>query len=397
MRRKEISFWPTFLFFLFGGLFLFIFIENWTDFYIKGPLMLWWITALDFVILFIAIGLYKHNRVDGLLIDTSNRISLSHLQITLWTILVFSSLLAIGFPRIFESEKLGNKVDFKYYREMVNEDELSGTNNADRCFPGLTKELEKGRKKDGFTDPEFVEISETCVDPFAITLPMNLIVVLGISITSVGGTLIIKSNKMKMRPTLKKYMNKVVFFQEEIKLRKAKIDALESKSREEKKKIDDKVYKGDDERLAASALIDNNNREVRKLRSELQPFDTSLNEAEEQYEAAKQNTAQGDGILYKNSSVSMASWSDIFTYEEIENFQYIDIGKVQMFIITLVVWFIYSGTVYETIFMSPSVFWNPVGLTYPDFATSIVSLLALSHAGYIALRAPDQTPAEKEI
>src|SRR5690606_5240943 len=47
----------------------------------------------------ILLGRQIHRRIDGILIDTSYKLSLSRVQLIMWTVVAFSALLAIGLER----------------------------------------------------------------------------------------------------------------------------------------------------------------------------------------------------------------------------------------------------------------------------------------------------------
>jgi hypothetical protein len=65
-----------------------------------GPLVLW---GVAIVIMLIILGLAGHEingRWIGILIDSRSKISLSRLQITLWTVMVLSAYLTMALPRV---------------------------------------------------------------------------------------------------------------------------------------------------------------------------------------------------------------------------------------------------------------------------------------------------------
>src|SRR5262245_21723061 len=65
-----------------------------------GPIFRWIVCALAMFTLLALAGREINGRWLGVLIDTRNKMSLSRLQITLWTILVLSAYLMVAFPRI---------------------------------------------------------------------------------------------------------------------------------------------------------------------------------------------------------------------------------------------------------------------------------------------------------
>ena len=102
---------------------------------------------------------------------------------------------------------------------------------------------------------------------------------------------------------------------------------------------------------------------------------------------------QSQGSLHRNSKASEAAWADIFRGEEIGNYWLIDLGKVQMFFLTVAVIFAYGAAVYGL--LAKGALYDPLGVALPAFADSLNALLAISHAGYLTDKAVDQTKIEK--
>lgn len=93
------------------------------------------------------------------------------------------------------------------------------------------------------------------------------------------------------------------------------------------------------------------------------------------------------GLLHANTDIKNAKIIDIFKGDEVSEFEYIDISKVQMFFFTLAAWMGYASTIYSYEFS------DEAGLiTFPMLSTGIVTLIGVSHTGYIAIKASDKTP-----
>ena len=95
----------------------------------------------------------------------------------------------------------------------------------------------------------------------------------------------------------------------------------------------------------------------------------------------------------KNSLLLTASkpnWRDMFRGEEKPDFEYVDIGKVQMFLFTLAVLLGYGWELW---------FWNIVPtqdgrIQFPVITGELVTFLGISHAGYLTIKAAPK-PAPK--
>jgi hypothetical protein len=93
------------------------------------------------------------------------------------------------------------------------------------------------------------------------------------------------------------------------------------------------------------------------------------------------------GLLLVNTTPTAASFADLFSGEEVGNGAYLDIGKFQMSFFTVIVVLVYAvllGSDFADQFNIPFT-------AFPDFDESILTLLAISHAGYLVSLAPDHT------
>ena len=92
-------------------------------------------------------------------------------------------------------------------------------------------------------------------------------------------------------------------------------------------------------------------------------------------------------MIAVNASPNDASWSDLFKGDEVGNFAYMDIAKVQMFFFTLVLVAIYGVALANLIYNHKD------SQNFPDFDSSMTALLAISHSGYLVSKAVPHTPA----
>jgi len=96
------------------------------------------------------------------------------------------------------------------------------------------------------------------------------------------------------------------------------------------------------------------------------------------------------GALYANSHPSDARFSDLFQGDEIGNTAYVDISKLQLFLLTLFVIVAYCCDVWSTFAkVTPN---SISSLALPDFSFEELKLLGLSHAGYLTFKAMNHTP-----
>lgn len=90
------------------------------------------------------------------------------------------------------------------------------------------------------------------------------------------------------------------------------------------------------------------------------------------------------GKVYARDDPGQASWLDMFRGDEVSNAASPDIGKLQKFLITIVLLVGYGGAIW-TMFAASH---GGSGLSpLPDFGEKMVWLLAASHGGYLAYKA----------
>ena len=211
----------------------------------------------------VVIGLGTTGLWRGLLIDSRNRMSLSRLQLLLWTVLVLSAFLTVAMFNIRE-------------------------------------------------DP--------MADPLNIEVPAQVWGLLGISTTSFVTAATIKSQKKNLEVT---------------------------------KEAKDKT-------TAALEKVGENSNKL----------------------------ADPQGALVAYEQPENASVSDLFKGDEVISAAYFDLGKVQVFLFTLIVVFAYAAEVGAMLYSMRII------SALPELSTGIVALLGISHAGYLTAKAVPSNPQD---
>ena len=103
------------------------------------------------------------------------------------------------------------------------------------------------------------------------------------------------------------------------------------------------------------------------------------------------NKAQG--ILFKNSTINDARFTDIFEGDEVGNNNHVDLGKVQMFYFTIVVALAYAAAIWTM--LQKDNFYG-ADCSFPLFSDGMVALLGISNAGYLANKGVDHTKKVNE-
>lgn len=234
------------------------------------PIAAWLVVMALFLAFTLLIGKIIVHTWRGALIDERNKISLARLQALLWTTLVISALLVAGVHNA-RSDKTG---------------------------------------------------------PLNITVPPQLWILLGISVTSLVGSGLIKQEKGRRTP---------------------------------------------DRKAAAIAL--------KKRENQIVASGTQLLKAEGNAEVV------ANGVLTVNNDPADSRWSDLFANEELGGYGRLDLGKIQMFYITVVVVFAYAvalGAVLGT--------GDGKVTAFPALSDGILVLLGISHTTYLAAKSVSSTP-----
>ncbi len=299
-----------------------------------SPFWLWLIIAGVMAALLMALGLTVKGRVLGILIDSRNRISLSRLQITLWTGLVLSAFLAIALPR---------------------------------------------------TLPEGLSQNRTIEQPLNIAIPTELLAALGLSAASLAGSSFIKSNKANKETRLvSELQSQVATAQADVSTRQQELSQLTTEVSAKWSAL--KAEKQEPARVEL---------QQQRLRGEVEQARAELNKAEQNLQASQQKLRAlvelpRSGVIKINWRPAEASLLDLFMGDEIGNFDQVDLSKVQMFAITLVILVAYGAALYNLLLNQEAVF-NPAGVSLPALSASLSTLLAISQGGYLAVKAVDHS------
>lgn len=348
------------------------------------PVYRWYLMMGLIVIFMVLIGVSINSRLDGILIDWRNKISLARFQIAIWTVLVLATFLTIGFYRT--TVQL-DAITFENYRNQIGYvDELIKVEIGEICD---VKTNNQG---------EVISIAN-CRQGNALDIyfPEDLLILMGISMASFAGASIIKGRKKTSSVSLTISPDDIMVKKAELSRAKLirnvaneDLDQLAQAENEAKQKYDEAKESGDTQAEAdtlslletatnkkeeAVIIFNAAKNKVDDIHAEL----ITLMEEQEDYE----------GLIHKNSSPSEARWSDLFVKEE-KNHQTVDFGKVQMFIFTIAIVFAYTVLIYQLL-TNFEILNNPLGVALPMLSSSMIFLLGISQAGYLIVKAAPQT------
>jgi len=246
-----------------------------------------WLAMMALLVAFIVlVGQHLAGPWQGALIDERNKMSLSRFQTIVWTVLVVAAFLAAALHNIRTGQP----------------------------------------------------------DPLRIAIPSQLWALLGISVTSLVGSGLVKQEKTKRKP-------------EPHNAKKTLAGALTG--------VD-----------PATVTPADGNQLVAAKHPEAPSADDPV---------------VARGVLTVNEDPAASSWSDLFRGEEVGNAGHLDLGKIQMFYFTLIIVFAYAaalGSLFAQLFAQQS------GITaFPALGNDVVALLGISHATYLTTKAVTRTPA----
>lgn len=332
-------------------------------------------------------------RFDGVLIDDRNKISLSRLQLLLWTVVVLSAWSSLALHRVMyvaEGRLLGSGIPL--VREVAGL--LAGEDAADDAeLRSAAAMLEQITGSEVALPAAEEESAATPVlyDPLNITIPTEVLAALGISLTSLAGAGLIKT-RQSTDPTGKSL--EVA----DARISNATIRAGTMSGEVESMRRD----KDQLESLATSGLesMDDDPAAARQALAAVQPqlaaMERKVLAAEAAEAVAKQRLAELEtsrataiGQLDAHVIPAEARWSDMLRGDTVANFQFIDLGKVQMLFLTVVLVFAYAALIWSIMSMDHAarVLQLVPSMTLPAFSESLVFLMALSHGGYLATKA----------
>lgn len=331
---------------------------------------------------------FTPGRADGVLVDSRNKISLSRLQLVLWTVIVLSAWTTLALHRVIpvlQGRLLASN------QALVGEVAgiLAGTGeagDADLQRAGALLEQLTGQ---AIEDPTADETVQRLYAPLDIAIPREILVALGISIASLAGAGMIKTNQATndMGRGQEVATNRT----ESARMRAADMNnALESM--QQSAQTLEMMTGGEVESLGGDPVDDAT---LAAARARLATLETELRAARAATERANLRAAelveaqsQAVGDLHANPASSDARWSDMLRGDSIANFQFTDLGKVQMFLFTVVLVFAYAALIWSIMSMPQAarVLQVVPGISLPAFSESLVITMALSHGGYLATK-----------
>ena len=357
------------------------------------PILLWGIIAGLMLLFMIALGWGANGKWFGILIDTRNRVSLSRLQITLWTLLALSAYLALAIPRSMPQALVAPSAEAieicrqTYIREVAGIDDLQALRETS---PGEAEQV--------------VQAAEDECTPQAlkITFPPELLVALGISTASFAGSSLVQSVKRNRQVLglITELKRKMDLANEDFKKKEEAFNQLRDQLGNANSVKVQAERRKNDPSLTAEEIRDaeieaaNAQQQIENISDRFLQAQTEYQNAKQAYEEAKTlwetEDTKKEGLLKVNSNPQAAKLGDLFQGDEIGNYNLIDVSKMQMFFFTISIILAY-GIALATMMQNPVIVYEPLGVALPPFSSSLNAMLGISHAGYLTVKSVDHT------
>ncbi len=326
-------------------------------------------------------------RADGVLLDLRNKISLSRLQLVLWTVVVLSAWVTLALHRTIPvvagrlpgpgSETVATVAGLLSEQGVARQDATARATAVVAQLMGADAAA---------------NVDTAIYSPLNIAIPQEVLLALGISVASLAGAGAIKSNRATEENGRATQIveNRVDRAQTAAANAGEQVTALESTVQQLEALSGLEALGDPDPEVAARAAA----AEARVAELELRLRAAEAAAARAETRAAEQATqltviqAEAVGDLHANASPADARWSDMLRGDTVANFAFADLGKIQMFLFTVVLVFAYAALVWSIMRMpaATGVLQVVPSLSLPAFSDSAIITLALSHGGYLATK-----------
>ena len=328
---------------------------------------------------------FAPGRVDGVLIDLRNKVSLSRLQLVLWPVVVLSAWVTLALHRTIPivQGRLAASADVTATVAGLLAAGEPTEADMSRAVTVLTQLMGQDPTAPGATMPAY--------SPLDITIPNEVLLALGISVASLAGAGAIKSNRaanedgratqivenragraLEAAATAGAQVATMETTRVTLEAMSGGLEALDDPDAAERARLAEARLAELEPRLRAA--------EAAAARTEARAAEHAMHLVEVRAEAV--------GELHANAVPDEARWSDMLRGDTVANFDFADLGKIQMFLFTVVLVFAYAALVWSIMSMpaAAGILQAVPTMSLPPFSDSAVLTLGLSHGGYLATK-----------
>jgi hypothetical protein len=336
---------------------------------------------------------FNPGRFDGALIDARNKISLSRLQLILWTVVILSAWVTLALHRVlplFQGRLLAS--DAQLVEQVAGL--LAGEEE-----PGEAEIQRAAAIIEQITGADVtLPTEETAGDPpppdlydaLAIGFPPEVLLALGISLTSLAGAGLIKTNQAANEDGRAQEVAaaRAEKARDRAEVMTTNLESLSQEATLEAMTVGQLESLDPDAPAPSQAELDAAQARLRALEDELKAARMATTRAEKRADELEAAQAEAVGELHAHTSLGDARWSDMLRGDTIANFQFADLGKIQMFFFTAILVFAYATLIWSLMSMpqAAQIIQIAPSMSLPAFSDSLVLTLALSHGGYLATK-----------
>lgn len=336
---------------------------------------------------------FAPGRIDGVLIDNRNKVSLSRLQLILWSVVVLSAWTTLAFHRVIPVlQGRTTSSSTAVVREIAGILGNDGAGTAAAAASASDEDMSRaGAVMEILTGEPAVEEDNTgerlLYHPLDIDIPQEVLVALGISVASLAAAGLIKTRQATTDnpeaqevagARLENALRRTNNLSSNLESMKREAQSLETLASGGLESLDAPTP----EELAAA------NAQLAAVEAELRATRAAEERARKRAEELLAAQDQAVGNLHFNDSAADARWSDMLRGDTIANFRVTDLGKIQMLLITIVLVVSYAWLIWSIMSMpqASGVLQVVPSVSLPTFPDSLNVLLAVSHGGYLTTK-----------
>lgn len=329
-------------------------------------------------------------RADGVLIDLRRKVSLSRLQLILWTVIVLSAYATLALHRtipVLQGQLAGSGSDVVRSVATV----LAGERAVDDAQMERARGvLEQLTGQDMSEEPSPGDTPRN-YSPLDINFPPQLLVLLGLSVASLAGANAIKTNRAASEDgrITDIVEGRIERAEQRADQAQTQLEGLESMRDNALESMNAGLESLDADPAAAEKARREAEAQLAQLEARMRAAEQAAAAAEARVAKMQAVQEEAVGELQANPSIAEARWSDMVRGDTIANFEFADLGKIQMLLFTVVLVFAYAALIWSIMSMpgASRILQLAPSITFPPFSDSLVVTMGLSQAGYLSTKA----------
>lgn len=329
-------------------------------------------------------------RADGVLIDLRRKVSLSRLQLILWTVIVLSAYATLALHRtipVLQGQLAGSGSDVVRSVATV----LAGERAVDDAQMERARGVLEQLTGQDMSEEPAQDDTPRNYSPLDINFPPQLLVLLGLSVASLAGANAIKTNRAASEDgrIIDIVEGRIERAEQRADQAQTQLEGLESMRDNTLESMNAGLESLDADPAAAEKARREAEAQLAQLEARMRAAEQAAAAAEARVAKMQAVQEEAVGELQANPSIAEARWSDMVRGDTIANFEFADLGKIQMLLFTVVLVFAYAALIWSIMSMpgASRILQLAPSITFPPFSDSLVVTMGLSQAGYLSTKA----------